>query len=393
MLASKSLLTRPIVSLDEGQKLGTVRGLVVDPEALEVVALQVDQKGLFREQKIIPYTKVHSIGDDAIVIDRSSQVQRATNLPHLFELIKSKTVIIGSKVLTTLGQKIGLVEEYYFDRRTGKLLTIEIRGHFGEGWFNNRALLPASAIRTISAVMVLIYEDALDQLTPVESAFEGTVKKVSEQSERFWSSTVGLSKEWGAAIGRAIGLDERKKTTEDGESDVNPWKTPEYAGPYPPLPTEPAPAAQPAGRIPTEVATTPPPISGDAAGGSAAGLPPSPSEAALSEDAASKTPGKALPRASTFTPASAALPSEATPSAPLPDGDTAPLPPPVVPERPDIAPSSEASPAPSAAANAPRYESQAIQEVAATSDIRGLSSPPTDDRPVSPSPVNDAKEP
>ncbi|MZP29292.1 hypothetical protein GTO91_06170 [Heliobacterium undosum] len=231
MLASKSLLTRPIVSLDEGQRLGTVRGLVVDPEALEVVALQVDQKGLFREQKIIPYTKVHSIGDDAIVIDRSSQVQRATNLPHLFELIKSKTVIIGSKVLTTLGQKIGVVEEYYFDRRTGKLLTIEIRGHFGEGWFNSRALLPATAIRTISPAMVLVYEDALDQLTPVESAFEGTVKKVSEQTDRFWTSTVSLSKEWGSAIGRAIGLDDRKKGPGDDEPELSPWKAPDYAGP------------------------------------------------------------------------------------------------------------------------------------------------------------------
>ncbi|ABZ83829.1 prc-barrel domain protein, putative [Heliomicrobium modesticaldum Ice1] len=245
MLASKSLLTRPIVSLDEGQKLGTVRGLVVDPEALEVVALQVDQKGLFREQKIIPYTKVHSIGDDAIVIDRSSQVQRATNLPHLFELIKSKTVIIGSKVLTTLGQKIGVVVEYYFDHRTGKLLTIEIRGHFGEGWFNSRALLPATAIRTISPAMVLVYEDALDQLTPVESAFEGTVKKVSEQTERFWTSTVSLSKEWGSAIGRAIGLDARKKGPGD-DDDLNPWKAPEYAGGSSSPPAAPAASSAPA---------------------------------------------------------------------------------------------------------------------------------------------------
>ncbi|MBC9784185.1 PRC-barrel domain-containing protein [Heliobacterium chlorum] len=234
MLGSKSLLTRPIVSLDEGKKLGAVRGLIVDPEALEVVALQVDQKGLFREQKIIPYSKVHSIGEAAIVIDRASQVQRVTNLPHLFQLMKDKIGIIGSKVLTTVGQKVGIVEEYYFDEKTGKLLTLEIRGHFGEGWFNGKAALPAAAVRTISQEMVLVYEDAIERLTPMPHPVEDSLKRLTETTMKFWDSTISTSKQVGESLSRSlekISLGTNDLFSDKEDDDVRPWKAPDSSAP------------------------------------------------------------------------------------------------------------------------------------------------------------------
>ncbi|MTV48461.1 hypothetical protein GJ688_05615 [Heliobacillus mobilis] len=235
MLGSKSLLTRPIVSLDEGKKLGAVRGLIVDPEALEVVALQVDQKGLFREQKIIPYSKVHSIGEAAIVIDRASQVQRVTNLPHLFQLMKDKIAIIGSKVLTTVGQKVGIVEEYYFDEKTGKLLTLEIRGHFGEGWFNGKAALPAAAVRTISPEMVLVYEDAIERLTPMPHPVEDSLKRLTETTMKFWDSTISTSKQVGETLSRSfekINLGKNDLFSDKEDDDVRPWKAPDSSDPF-----------------------------------------------------------------------------------------------------------------------------------------------------------------
>ncbi|KAB2953033.1 photosystem reaction center subunit H [Heliorestis acidaminivorans] len=203
MLASKSLLTRPIVSLEEGQKIGTVRGLIVDPKAMEVVALQVDQKGLFREQKVIPFTKVHSIGEAAIIVDKATQVQKATNLPQLFQLFKEKTTVIGNKVLTTEGEKIGIVEEYYIDRFSGKILTLEIRGSFGDNWFQNKAVLPARTVRTLSQEMILVEESSLDQLSIVESPLEETMKIVTEKAESFWGSTLTTSKEWNEKLSQS----------------------------------------------------------------------------------------------------------------------------------------------------------------------------------------------
>ncbi|QGG48701.1 PRC-barrel domain-containing protein [Heliorestis convoluta] len=203
MLASKSLLTRPIVSLEEGQKIGTVRGLIVDPKAMEVVALQVDQKGLFREQKVIPFSKVHSIGEAAIIVDKANQVQKATNLPQLFQLFKEKIAIIGNKVLTTEGEKIGIVNEYYLDRYTGKIISIELRGSFGDNWFQNKAVLPARSIRTISQNMILVHEASLTDLAVVENPVEETFKKASEKTGHFWDSTVLLSKEWSEKLSQS----------------------------------------------------------------------------------------------------------------------------------------------------------------------------------------------
>ncbi|MDD2420774.1 MAG: PRC-barrel domain-containing protein [Heliobacteriaceae bacterium] len=234
MLASKSLLSRPIVSLDKGQKIGSVRGLVVDPKALEVVALLVDQKGLFREQKFIPFSKVYSIGEAAIVIDQSNQAQRATNLPHLLELINEKINFTGTKVLTSKGQKLGTIEEYYFQRTGGKIVSLQIRGNFGPGWFTNKAKIPASLIRTVSREMVLVNANTTEYLVPVESTLDQTKKKFSQTSGELWESTVSLRQEWGDTIGRSWEKFRswgKKRPQIYSEPDVGPWKTPEPAGP------------------------------------------------------------------------------------------------------------------------------------------------------------------
>lgn len=196
MLASKSLFSRAIVSLEEGQRIGSVRGLVIDPKTLEVVALQVDQKGLFREHTIMPFAKVHSIGDDAITIDRSSHVERHTNLPGLLNLIKQKVGLVGSKVITNRGSKVGIVDEFYVDPATGKILSLELKGAFGDGLLYSKAMLPVSAIRTVSGEMIIIFEDKLEELELIESAVSETVKRLGETSSRLWDNASSKTQEW-----------------------------------------------------------------------------------------------------------------------------------------------------------------------------------------------------
>ncbi|MBC7335602.1 MAG: photosystem reaction center subunit H, partial [Clostridia bacterium] len=49
LVKSRKLLAMPVVSLADGQQLGRVRALVVDPRALAVVALALEEKDIFKE--------------------------------------------------------------------------------------------------------------------------------------------------------------------------------------------------------------------------------------------------------------------------------------------------------------------------------------------------------
>ncbi|MCW2277021.1 PRC-barrel domain-containing protein [Heliophilum fasciatum] len=232
MLASKELLQRPIITLEEGQHIGTVHGLIVDPKTLEVLALQVEQRGLFREQKVIPYGKIHSIGDAAIIIDRSSHVQRSTNLPHLFQLMRERSALIGNRVLTTGGQKLGIIEDYYFEPQSGRILFFDIRGSWKQGWLNGSVRMPARCIRTISSEMVLVYENTHEYLEPISSRFSQTIQKIHETSEKTWDRTVTLQRQWGDQFSRTIEKFRNPASSSNHAGDdfpPPPWITPEAA--------------------------------------------------------------------------------------------------------------------------------------------------------------------
>ncbi|MGQ9512326.1 PRC-barrel domain-containing protein [Thermodesulfitimonas sp.] len=76
MRKSKELLGMPVVSLEEGLRVGRVTGLVVDPAAKTVAALIVEKGGLFREQRFIPFPQVYSIGANAVTLHRSQQAAK-----------------------------------------------------------------------------------------------------------------------------------------------------------------------------------------------------------------------------------------------------------------------------------------------------------------------------
>ena len=65
MRKSKKFIGIPVISLAEGQQMGTVKGLVVDPVQQNVAGLLIDQKGWFNGQKFVPYKKVRCLGTDA----------------------------------------------------------------------------------------------------------------------------------------------------------------------------------------------------------------------------------------------------------------------------------------------------------------------------------------
>lgn len=164
MLPSKKFLSLPIISLKEGQQIGFVQNLVIDPKAKAVAALIVNPRGFFKEQRIIPFNRVVSIGENAITVSTESQVEKATNLPDILELLKEKTAIIGIKVMTTNGKTLGIVDEFYLDEQDGCIASLDISDGKIEGLFNGKARLKADEILTIGSDVVVVAKDCDERM-------------------------------------------------------------------------------------------------------------------------------------------------------------------------------------------------------------------------------------
>lgn len=164
MLPSKKFLSLPIISLKEGQQIGFVRNLVIDPKAKAVAAFIVDPKGFFKEQRIIPFNRVVSIGENAVTVSTESQVEKATNLPDILELLKEKAAIIGIKVITASGKNLGRTEEFYIDPADGAITCLDISDGKIEGLFNGKARLQAEDILTIGTDVVVAAKGCEERL-------------------------------------------------------------------------------------------------------------------------------------------------------------------------------------------------------------------------------------
>ncbi|MCL2817828.1 MAG: PRC-barrel domain-containing protein [Clostridiales bacterium] len=211
--ASRRIISMPVYSISEGQYVGNVKNLVMDPRQKCLIALLVERGSWGRTEKIIPFSKIRNIGDDAITIDKTACVERKTNMPQIMQYVRQPASIHGAKVLTDDGKTIGKVEEYYLDTQNGKISHLKVSGSF----FGSRLSLSAEDIVTIAARAIIVANSALERAEVMESAVGSARGKASsllsgtiEASRRFSRNLVDSINKYKAA---------QMKAAQDGDED------------------------------------------------------------------------------------------------------------------------------------------------------------------------------
>lgn len=216
MYHSKKLLTLPVISLNDGEELGKVQGVVIDPEAVSLVALILDcRKGLFKEPRLIPFHHITSFGDYAVTIRDSDNCERANQLPHLGPLFRRPTQILGAKVLTEDGNLLGTIEEFSFDPLSGKINSLELTNSFLNSLVHGKYRLEGDTITTIGKSTIIVKAGAQNSLIKEDSNLSGTAKSVKETSQKVWTQTKETTKKLGESLYKSV----EKFTAEDDEKD------------------------------------------------------------------------------------------------------------------------------------------------------------------------------
>lgn len=189
MKPSRKYLSLPIISLQEGQQIGYVKSIILNASTKSLAAIVVDPKGFFKDQRIIPYSRVVSVGDDAITIDKESHVEKTSNLPELFDLVKEKLTIIGTKMVTETGKTLGTADEYYVDPQTGKITQVEISGGKLEGFLSGKALIAAEYIMTIGHDVIVTQKGSENALTVADKGLNDSFKNLVHSTTHLASET------------------------------------------------------------------------------------------------------------------------------------------------------------------------------------------------------------
>jgi len=150
----------PVITMAEGKQVGKVDDLVVDPERKAVSWLRMRSGGMLGGERLwVPAAAVHGIGEHAVTINAAADVRTPEEAPEAVALVKAKRGVIGSKVLTENGERVGEVRGYEFDPETFALTSLSVAP--GMNVVGEILVIAGDKVLTIGEDMIVVASDAL----------------------------------------------------------------------------------------------------------------------------------------------------------------------------------------------------------------------------------------
>ena len=153
MRTGKSLLGIAVVGHTDGVKLGNVADLIFDHETDQLLALVLGEKDLFGliDAQIVPWREIHALGSD-VIFARNAQSKiglRQDEASNRATRDNRESVLSGTQIITTEGQKLGTLADMCIDETTGKVLGYQISGGFVSDTLRGKKFLPAPPTLTV----------------------------------------------------------------------------------------------------------------------------------------------------------------------------------------------------------------------------------------------------
>lgn len=145
----------PIMSLQEGEQVGQVDGLIVDPANVQVVALLLDRRTASKEEQVVATANVRSVGEAAITIENRASVVPIARIPHIQELARTKKPVLGKTVMSEEGTRLGEVADLEIDTEDFRITGLLLRGTL----WKKGATIPAGRIRSIGRDAVIVRQE------------------------------------------------------------------------------------------------------------------------------------------------------------------------------------------------------------------------------------------
>lgn len=130
MKKSIEIIGLPVISITEGRELGMSKTLLIDAKNGTVAAITIEDEDWYRGVKLLPYSSVIAIGEDAVTVTNSENILTLEDAGDYEAMMDANIKIIGTKAITKSGTIQGKVVEIYVGDN-GKIEKCEIEARDG----------------------------------------------------------------------------------------------------------------------------------------------------------------------------------------------------------------------------------------------------------------------
>jgi len=143
MRKGTDVINKVIVAYDTGEKFSRVKDLVFDQNDSQLLALLVEEAGLFRGAKVVPLHSIKAIGLNAVIVRSKKSVISVNRDERIKQILKRNNILKGTQIMTTDGRHLGQMVDLYFDEQTGAVEGYEVSGGMFADAYTGRSFVPA----------------------------------------------------------------------------------------------------------------------------------------------------------------------------------------------------------------------------------------------------------
>lgn len=168
MQISAGQITGSKVFDTEGKPIGKVLRAIIDVETGHILAFEMKMKGA----RYISPQDVTSWKGTYLILGQEYEIHEAKDLVRLHDLIKSrKQGIIGKKVVTESGQKLGMATDYQMNSKYFSLSNISVeKSFFGLFRYDGKLISHKSIVRITSKKIIVL--DAWEKIRASQNSPE-----------------------------------------------------------------------------------------------------------------------------------------------------------------------------------------------------------------------------
>jgi sporulation protein YlmC with PRC-barrel domain len=144
-----------VVSLQTGQPVAKISGLVIDRSNLEIRAFTC-QLPSANQQRILLDSDIRQITNDCMLINDEDDLSDPEEIVRLVQHIKDAYTPRGKTVLADTGRRIGRVTEFNINLMTGRVQQLFVRPPLWRGWFAPQLIIDRSQIVDISGDRIIV---------------------------------------------------------------------------------------------------------------------------------------------------------------------------------------------------------------------------------------------
>jgi len=169
MRPGKDLIGKPIISIDQGRRIGTVKDLFVDSDVRAVVGIYLGTEGFFsRKGLCVDRDNVVVYGQDAVLVRHSDAVVDST--PACESAIwRRADALHGQEVVTAGGTRVGTVDDILLDDQM-RVIGFMLSRTYLTGPVADRRAIVREAVTDIQGDDVMIVDLSVAEQQPLPDA-------------------------------------------------------------------------------------------------------------------------------------------------------------------------------------------------------------------------------